>query len=141
MRTLIQLILCVHLMLPAIATAADLVKDPLNYPLKQWAFTLALALIGGMVNWYAKVRKGDLAAHNLQALVGELATSAFAGVLAFFTCEAMGLQPLYTAAIVGVSGHMGTRAIDWMEGVLKSHASRLAGPSETKDASPKEPNQ
>lgn len=90
-------------------------KDPMAYPLRQWLFVLALALFGGMASWWAKVRKGELAVHNLSALIGELAISAFVGVIAFFGCEYMNFAPLLTAAIVGISGNMGARALTMFE--------------------------
>jgi hypothetical protein len=114
MRTfLATLALCLCLIGPALSQTA--VKDPLSYPLKQYGFMLATALLGGLVSWYAKVRKGELAAWNLMHLVGELATSAFAGLLAFWICEAAGFQALLTAPLVGIAGHMGTRAIQTFE--------------------------
>lgn len=48
-------------------------------------------------------------------LVGEVLTSAFAGILTFWLCEASDINPLVTAALVGISGHMGSRAIYHME--------------------------
>lgn len=111
MRLLIQLIVCLHLLAPVIAFAQSQSKDPLSYPLKQWALVLGLALFGGLASWWTKVRNGEIAMHNFGHLVGELTISAFAGVITFFGCEWAGLAPLLTAAIVGISGHMGTRAI------------------------------
>lgn len=128
MRLLIQLVLCLHLLAPAIAFAQEAThKDPLNYPLKQYAFLLGLAVLGGFVSWYSRVRKGEIAAWNVQHLIGELATSAFAGLIAFWLCEWANLPPVLTAAIVGVSGHMGTKAISLAEGALKSRFERHAG--------------
>lgn len=91
------------------AHAAD--KDPLDFPLRQYAFLLGVALLGGLVSWYAKVRAGTVQAWNIMALVGELATSAFAGLMAFWLCAWSGTPQLVTAALVGVAGHMGARAI------------------------------
>lgn len=129
MRILIQLALCLHLLAPAFAFAQQAVthKDPLNYPLKQYAFLLGLAVLGGFVSWYSRVRKGEIAAWNVQHLIGELATSAFAGLIAFWLCEWSNLPPVLTAAIVGVSGHMGTKAISLVEGALKSRIERHTG--------------
>lgn len=93
------------------AAAAEPVKDPLAYPLKQYALMLGVAILGGLVSWAAKVRSGQAQAWNLLQLVGELCTSAFAGLLAFWFCEYLGTPPVLTAALVGVAGHMGTRAI------------------------------
>lgn len=95
------------------------IKDPLSYPLKQYGLMLGTALLGGLVSWYAKVRKGELAGASITQLIGELCTSAFAGLLTFWGCEAAGMSPLLTAALVGIAGHMGTRAIAWAEETAK----------------------
>lgn len=137
MPILILIVLFACLLAPHAAIAAEVVKDPLNYPLRQYGFVLAISLLGGFVAWYAKVRKGELVATNLSALVGELTTSALSGLLAFYICEYLNFAPVLTAAIVGVAGHMGTRAISWAEEWLKKRADRLLG---TEDK-PKEPPQ
>lgn len=125
MRFLVQLILCLYLMAPALTFAqAAVTKDPLNYPLRQYAFLLGLAVLGGFVSWYSRVRKGEIAAWNVQHLIGELATSAFAGLIAFWLCEWANLPPVLTAAIVGVSGHMGAKAISLVEAGLKRRFSK-----------------
>jgi hypothetical protein len=90
-------------------------RDPLDFPLRQYAFLLGIALLGGLVSWYAKVRAGTVHAWSLMTLIGELATSAFAGLLAFWLCAYTGAPQLVTAALVGVAGHMGTRAISAFE--------------------------
>jgi len=90
-------------------------RDPLDVPLRQYAFLLAVALLGGLVSWYAKVRSGTVRAWHISTLVGELATSAFAGLVAFWLCTAATVPPMVTAALVGVAGHMGTRAIVLLE--------------------------
>jgi hypothetical protein len=112
-RFLAILALVVALFNPLAVKAAE--KDPLAYPLKQYGFILAVALLGGLVSWYGKVRAGTLQAFNVMALVGELATSALAGLIAFWLCEYAGLAPALEAALVGIAGHMGTRAITAFE--------------------------
>ena len=113
MRVLGIVVLCMFLLWPLWARASE--KDPLNYPLKQYGFMLAIALLGGLVSWYAKVKRGEAAPWNIMQLTGELCTSAFAGLLAFWICEYMGIPPALEAALVGVAGHMGTRAITAFE--------------------------
>lgn len=126
MNYLVSLILCLHLMLPLQANAVEIVvKDPLNYSLKQYLFILLISLLGGFVGWYGKVRKGELMASNLSALIGEMSTSALSGLLAFWICEYLDLQPVLTAAVVGIAGHMGTRGITWAEEALKRRADRI----------------
>lgn len=85
-------------------------RDPLELPLRQYGAMLAAALLGGLVSWISRVRAGQ-AAVTVFSFVGELCTSAFAGLLCFWICEAWGVDRLYTIACVGVAGHMGTRAI------------------------------
>nr|WP_316642891.1 phage holin family protein [uncultured Roseateles sp.] len=119
MRALIVLALgfVIALLLPLLARAEP--KDPLAYPLKQYGFVLGIALLGGLVGWYAKVRKGEVLPWNLMQLIGELCTSAFAGLLAFWLCELGNAPALLTASIVGISGHMGTRAIQTLENFVE----------------------
>lgn len=95
----------------AASHAADSIKDPLNYPLRQYGLVLAVALLGGLASWIAKVRAGTVQAWHLMSLVGELCVSALAGLLCFWLCEWQGFSPLLTASLVGIAGHMGTRAL------------------------------
>jgi hypothetical protein len=127
MRIAILFMLCMQMLLPAIAYAQATLKDPLNYPLRQYGFMLGTALLGGLVSWYAKVRKGEIAAWSINQLIGELATSAFAGLLAFWLCESMSLAPLVTASLVGIAGHMGTRAIQGLENFAQKRWPFIAG--------------
>lgn len=115
---------------PAHATDAAAIvavaKTPWGYTLKEYGGVLFLALLGGAAQWYAKVRRGELLASNITALVGELTTSALAGLLAFFVCEGFGVNPLLSAAVVGISGHMGARALalgeTWLQGKVRGNA-------------------
>lgn len=119
--------LAVCLLFLAPVQAAELIvadKSPLSYPLKQYGFVLGMALLGGFVNWYSQVRKGELSGTSITALVGELTTSALAGLLAFFVCEWLAISPLLTGAVVGITGHMGTRALALGEQLLKRRAQR-----------------
>lgn len=127
MRLLFQLVLCLHLLMP-IAAQAQVPKDPLNYPLRQWMFVLGMALAGGLASWVLKVRAGEYAPHNLMALVGELTVAAFAGVITFLGCEYFSLGPFATPALVGIAGHMGGRAINMMERAIESRAKVVVPP-------------
>ncbi len=91
------------------------VKTALDYSLREYGFFMSVALLGGVVRWAAKLRAGELQAWSVHHLIGELATSALAGLLCFWVCEWAGAAPLLTAAMVGVSGHMGTRALSMLE--------------------------
>jgi len=126
-HTLVTLILCVHLLLAPMLASAQAEKGPLDVSLKQYGFFLAVALLGGFVSWFSKVRRGELSAASLMHLIGELSTSAMAGLLAFWIMEWLHTPAMLQAAIVGVSGHMGTKAIAWLENALKRRAETALG--------------
>lgn len=91
-------------------------RGPQDYSLFTYTITLAVALLGGVVNWIGGVRTGKYAVVQVQSLIGEMFTAAFAGLLCFWLCEAAGTNQLLTIALVGITGHMGSRAITLFEG-------------------------
>lgn len=97
-------------------------KDPTNYTWLTYAWVLLISGWGGAANWWRKRQAGDARPFNFTELIGELMTSAFAGVLTFWLCESSGIAPLVTAALVGISGHMGSRAIYQMEQWVEAKA-------------------
>ena len=90
-------------------------KNPENYQLLTYLWVIGLASWGGVVSVMRKMKDGRARAFNIMELVGEIFTSAFAGILTFWLCESAGFSGLVTAAFVGISGHMGSRAIGMME--------------------------
>ena len=84
-------------------------KDPSTYGLITYLWVTGLAAWGGLVSFYRKVKSGETRAFNVVELIGEIATSAFAGLITFWLCEAAQFNPLVTAALVGISGHMGSQ--------------------------------
>ncbi len=95
-------------------------KDPANYPVVTYAWVMALASWGGIVNFLRKRKDGLVRPFNFTELVGEIFTSAFVGVLTFWLCEWSVIPPLMTAALVGISGHMGSRAIFGLEQIFET---------------------
>ena len=126
-RLIFAALLCAHLLLPATAWAQVKLKDPLDYSLKTYGMILGVALLGGFASWYSKVRKGELPGWSINHLVGELATSALAGLLCFWVCEWRNFDPLLTAALTGIAGHMGTRAIGLFEEWATKRAKKVLG--------------
>jgi hypothetical protein len=90
-------------------------KDPSTYSLITYGWVLALSALGGAVNFVRKVKEGAARAFNITELFGELITSGFAGLLTFWLCEWSSVSPLLSAVLIGISGHMGSRAIFRME--------------------------
>lgn len=100
-------------------------KDPTSYSLITYGWVFALAILGGVVSFMRKLQAGHARVFNLVEFLGEIVTSAFAGVITFWMCEHSQLSPLVTAALVGVSGHMGSRAIFMAEGWLAKQFPRV----------------
>ena len=69
-------------------------KDPSTYGLITYLWVTGLAAWGGLVNFYRKVKSGETRAFNVVELIGEIATSAFAGLITFWLCEAAQFNPL-----------------------------------------------
>lgn len=94
-------------------------KDPSTYPLITYIWVLLLACWGGIVGYLRKRRMGIIKRFSVTEFVGEVVTAAFAGMITFFLCEAAQLNPMVSAAMIGVSGHMGSRAVflfeDWLQ--------------------------
>lgn len=99
--------------------ATEIAKDPTSFSLLTYGWVFALAMLGGLVNFTRKLQMGHARVFNIVELIGELVTSAFAGVITFWLCEHSGLSPLVTAALVGISGHMGSRSLFLMEDWMK----------------------
>ncbi len=89
--------------------------SPENISLITYGWVFIMSILGGVTAFHQKVKAGAARAWNFTELIGELCTSAFSGVLAFYICTWSGFAPLLTAAIVGISGHMGSRAIFMIE--------------------------
>lgn len=95
-------------------------KDPTSYSLLTYAWVFMLSMMGGVVSFMRKIQQGHARVFNFMEFVGEIVTSAFAGVITFWLCESAGMSPLITAAMVGISGHMGSRALFVIEEWLKN---------------------
>lgn len=76
---------------------------------------LGIAIAGGAVSFYQKVRSGKARAFNMTELLGEMVTSGLVGIVTFWICKAYGVNEYLTAACVAIAGHMGARAIFMVE--------------------------
>ena len=120
-------LVALNLLFPVLAYAQEQLKSPLSYSLREYGVILGIALLGGFASWYSRVRKGEADMLNISALVGELAISAFAGLIAFWICESLDLSPLITAAVAGMAGHAGGNGITWVESLGKRYAEKRFG--------------
>ena len=122
---MIYLLLLVCLPLVALAQASP--RSPFDPALfMTYLWVLAIAGLGGFASFYRKVKLGMSRWANLAELVGELTISALTGLITFWLGTAASLNEWVTAAMVAISGHMGSRAFflfekafgTWLERVL-----------------------
>lgn len=125
-------LVALNLLFPVLAYAQEPPKSPLSYSLREYGVILGIALLGGFASWYSRVRKGEADMLNISSLIGELAISAFAGLIAFWICESLDLSPLITAAVAGMAGHAGGNGITWLETLGKRYAEKRVGLGESK---------
>ena len=83
------------------------------------AWVIGLSMWGGTVSYIYKLNKYHIP-FSLLRFAGEILTSAFVGVITFLLCQSSGLSMEVTAALVGISGHMGTRALFILERKFES---------------------
>ena len=83
-----------------------------------YAWVFGLAMLGGAASFVRRVRSGQSKYSNIVELIGELVVSAFAGLVTFFLCRSSGFDEMLTAALIAISGHMGTRIIFKFEAYL-----------------------
>lgn len=79
---------------------------------------LAVSSWGGVVSWIQRRRSGHAAPFSFAELIGEMCTAGFCGILAFWLCQAAAMNEWITAAIVGVSGHTGSRGLFLLQRAL-----------------------
>lgn len=100
-------------------------KDPTTWNLATWVLNLAMAMGGGFVNWYAKVKHSHTRAFNLMELVGEIFTSGFVGTGVFMTLDGFGQPMSLCAAGAGVGGHMAARLLFIIERIVEQKLKRV----------------
>ena len=80
---------------------------------------LLLAAWGGTASYISRIKKMQTR-FSIMELVGEWTISAFAGVVTAFICYEMQFSFYATAALAGIAGHMGGRAIALLENFIEA---------------------
>lgn len=84
-------------------------------------YAIALSFWGGFVQYANRVRSGEKWSWLAMGL--DIVVCSFAGVVAFFLCQSLGIFGWQAAVVIAVSAHEGTRAI----GVLVAWRDKLIG--------------
>lgn len=67
------------------------------------------AIWGGLVSYFRRIQSGDQ--HSRLAAVAHIATSGFAGFIAWLGCVGAEVPAPFTGVICGLAGHMGAELI------------------------------
>lgn len=95
-------------------------KDPTSFSLITYLWVMGLSVGGGLVSYMHKLQLGARRPFSIIEFIGELVTSGFTGVITFWLCTNSGISPLLTAVFVGISGHMGSRALFLIERMVEN---------------------
>lgn len=93
--------------------------SPIDFIRTTWHFLL-FAIIGGLANYASRVKSGQTRGWSLHELAGDMLISGFVGTVALLLCRESGLSDYITGATVGMSGHLGSRALFIAERVIRS---------------------
>lgn len=102
-------------------------NDPFGFPALTYIWVIFISGLGGAVSFMKKLRHGEVRVFNITEFIGEIVTSAFAGMITFWLCKSANLDPMLSAALVGISGHMGGRAIYLFEKFLEKKFNNYVG--------------
>jgi len=91
-------------------------KNPEHFTWVTYLCVVLLAIFGGVVSYLNKLKTGRK--WKLTDLLIEIVTAAFAAIIVFLLCEAVGLPELAAVALGGISGRFSDRAISLFGKIL-----------------------
>lgn len=102
-----------------------------------WVFLISL--LGGIASFYRKMRDGHARPFNVNEFVGECCIAGFVGLVTFFACKWAEINEYGSAALIGITSHMGARGIFLVEQFVgRWVASRAPVPAQPFPEPPKE---
>lgn len=78
-------------------------KDPTTWAAATWVLALSMAIGGGLINWYVKLKRGHVRAFNFIDLIGEIFTSGFVGLGVFMLLDSWN-QPAGVSSAARIKG-------------------------------------
>lgn len=100
-------------------------EDPTTWSTGFWLLALCMPVIGGVINWYTKIRDNKTRAFNLVELIGEVTIAGFTGVAIFMLLIGLDQPIVVCAALSGIGGHMATRVLFLIESIIEHKLSKL----------------
>jgi VanZ family protein len=98
-------------------------KGPETYAFITYVWVFILAMFGGAVSYLRKLKNGRK--WKITDFLIEILTAAFTGITMFFLCQSLGLSQVFTAALVGISGHFSSRAITLFGAIMDKVLKKL----------------
>lgn len=102
-------------------------KDPFNYAVMTYAWVLLISIWGGTAAFIRKVKTRAGGHFSIAEWVGECVISGFVGIITFWLCEQAEIPRLYSAALIAITAHMGSRAILLGERLICKQIGRRLG--------------
>jgi len=100
--------------------------SPQDIPLATYLLVLFISFWGGLVNFLHKLKRFKYRKAKTSSLLIDLSVdliiSGFSGLVVFWICMWKGVDPLLSAPITGIAGHLGSRTIFLLEKVLETKA-------------------
>lgn len=115
-------------------------KSPETWSLVAYIWLALWGGLGGLVSFQRKVKSGVARWCNFGELIGEITASAFVGIITGLLCQAAQLHPALIWALVGIIGHMGTRALFMLETAAQRVAEKRLGISMAEAPTPSDQN-
>jgi hypothetical protein len=84
-------------------------------PLITYAWMIGISALGGIAGYLRKLRQGLTKRFSLTEIICEIIISIFVGSVTLLLCDAQGFDKSTTGALVGLAGHLGSRAIYILE--------------------------
>lgn len=93
-----------------------------------WLWVVGMSLLGGFVSFYQKLKAGKARPFNIAEFIGELGISGLVGIVTFLLCKEWDVSEYLSAALVGITAHMGSRAIMMFEQYVERFFSKKSAP-------------
>ncbi len=87
-------------------------------PVFTYCWMVGLAALGGVAGYLRKIRQGLTKKFSIVELACEMVISVFVGAVTLLMCDSHGVDKATTGAMVGLAGHLGSRAIYILEVIV-----------------------
>jgi hypothetical protein len=90
----------------------------MNDSLLVYVWVLSLSIVGGTAHHIRKLKAGIIERFSFSEWLGDVFISAFVGYLTYCLCKYYSIPMELTAVFIGISSHLGTRALILFEDII-----------------------